>query len=145
MAVCGRCWLCGSKFSGAEADEAVRWSCGPCEREHAICVNCHAVMEGGALNQAVVDLVGLLAMRTPGETHERVEPVAVSDRALAQRVAEAFDCWETHRGVCHSCDHYNQELRCDEGERLWREQYAALVALRDALKAPSETPSRRTP
>jgi len=74
MAVCGRCLLCGHKFSGEGEDEAVRWTCHRCPppppsslspgaHEHAICTGCHDRIEGGEIAGAVGDLLALLTAR----------------------------------------------------------------------------------
>ena len=80
MAVCGRCLICGHKFSCGKEDEAVRWACTSSHREcvrdaeadakygeiheHAICTGCHDVLVSGDLTGAVNDLLNLVRART---------------------------------------------------------------------------------
>lgn len=80
MAVCGRCVICGHKFSGSGDDEAVRWTCETCSpridesvdkplrvivepREHAICAGCHDLLVGDTVPNAVNDLLALIRER----------------------------------------------------------------------------------
>jgi len=83
MAVCGRCLICGHKFSCSKEDEAVRWVCTrgeTCARatehahkaygkfhEHAICIKCHDGLVDGSLERDVGLLVSLVASRSAAD------------------------------------------------------------------------------
>ena len=86
MAVCGRCLICGHKFSCGREDEAVRWACtrgAECARaaeharkacgeafEHAICITCHDGLVNGSIEKDVALLLGLVARRSESLQNE---------------------------------------------------------------------------
>ena len=71
MAVCGRCLICGHKFSCDGEDEAIRWRCKSCnDKEHAICTTCHNGLVDGSLERDVGLLVSLVASRSASQQRE---------------------------------------------------------------------------
>lgn len=79
MAVCGRCMICGHKFSCERTDEAIRWICTApkCDHQrkfsqeawgeeftHAICVTCHdALVDDEAISETAKALLALVRER----------------------------------------------------------------------------------
>lgn len=126
MAVCGRCFICGYKFSCSEDDEAVAWVCNDeqcigsrSERpEHKICVRCHDVLAHDVVNEAVADLVALVARRST-DLQPAPVPATLGLSALWVDGCPAFAALPGGlRAVLYACVKTNQPISPDDRAEL---------------------------